>query len=107
MLTPEITNLVRTVVTGGAVTALALPLGNPSSSASKFVAASTTALEQAAEPSALDGVLEEARGELVLPCLKFMFSKVDTKLEREAKSQIEKYFDGDVDFAGICKVILR
>ena len=105
--TPEVCNIFRTVVIGGAVIATALPLGSLAESAASFVGASQAALEQAAEPSAIDAVLEPAKKELALPCVKYFFSKVDTKLEREAMTEIEEYFDGDVDFKGVCKYILN
>ena len=104
--TPEVCNIFRTVVIGGAVAGLALPLGSLADSTARFVGASQTALERTSEPSALEAALEPAKGELAIPCLKYFFSKVDSKLEREAETAISDYFDGDVDFKGVCKIIL-
>ena len=106
-LTPEVANIFRTVIVGGAIAATALPIGSLADSAAKFVSASQVALEKAAEPSAIDSALTPAKKELTMPCIKYFFSKRDSKLEREAKTSIEEYFDGDVDHAEICKIILQ
>ena len=104
--TPEVCNIFRTVVIGGAIAGTALPLGSLADSAANFVSASQAALEQAAEPSAIEAALEPAKKELALPCIKYFFSKRDSKLEREAETAISDYFDGDVAFGDVCKIIL-
>ena len=106
-LTPEVCNIFRTVVIGGAIASTALPIGSLADSAASFVSASQAALEKAAEPSAIEAALEPAKKELALPCVKYFFSKRDSKLEREAQTAIEEYFDGDVDFGDVCKIILK
>nr|BDD47429.1 hypothetical protein 7 [Pelagibacteraceae bacterium] len=105
--TPEVCNIFRTVVIGGAIAGTALPLGSLADSAARFVGASQAALEQAAEPSAIEAALEPAKAELALPCVKYFFSKRDSKLEREAQLAIDEYFDGDVDHGEVCKLLLQ
>ena len=105
--TPEVANIFRTVVIGGAIAGVALPLGSLADSAGRFVGASQAALEQAAKPSAIEAALEPAKAELAIPCVKYFFSKRDSKLEREAQTTIEEYFDGDVEFGDVCKLILQ
>ena len=106
IFTSGVCNIFRTIVIGGAIAATALPLGSLAESAASFVGASQTALEKAAKPTPLEAALEPAKEELVLPCIKYFFSKVDSKLERQAETEIEEYFDGEVDVKGVCKIIL-
>jgi hypothetical protein len=106
IFTSELCNIFRTIVIGGAITATALPIGSLAESAASFVGASQAALEKAAEPSVTEAAIAPAKAELALPCIKYFFSKVDSKLEREAMTTIEGYFDGEVDFKAVCKIIL-
>ena len=105
--TPELANIFRTVVIGGAIAGTALPLGSLAESAAQFVSASQAALEKASKPSPIDAALEPAKAELALPCVKYYFSKPDSKLEREAQTAIDKYFDGDIEHGDVCKIILQ
>jgi len=45
IFTPEVCNIFRTIVIGGAITATALPIGSLAESAASFVGASQAALE--------------------------------------------------------------
>ena len=47
----------------------------------------------------------EMKAELTRPCLDWAYSKPDSKLEREAKNEIDEYFDGEVNHAGVCKFV--
>ena len=105
--TPEVANIFRTVVVGGAIAATALPIGSLADSAASFVTSSQATLERAAKPSPLDAALEPAKEKLVMPCIKYYFSKRESKLERQAQTTIDEYFDGDVDHGEICKIILQ
>ena len=105
-ITPEIANIFRTVVIGGAIAGTALPLGSLADSTAKFVSASQAAIEKAAEPTAIAKVIKPAQEELTLPCLKYFFSKPDSKLERESKTAIDDFFGGEVDYGEVCKILL-
>ena len=47
------------------------------------------------------------RAELTKPCLSYLLSKGDSKLEREAKDEIDNYFGGDVNHGDVCKWVVR
>ena len=48
----------------------------------------------------------ELKAELTEPCLKYALSKVDSKLEREAKNEIDEVFGGEVNYQEACKWVL-
>ena len=47
-----------------------------------------------------------AKEELAGPCIRFMLSKNDSKLEREAKNDIEEVVGGPVDYRATCNWVL-
>jgi len=102
----DINNLVRTVVIGGAALVVGIPLANLSNQTSKLVSATATGVELAAKPDKSDEAWNKLKAELTLPCIKFLLSKEDTKLERESKTQIEGILGGDVDFITTCKAVV-
>ena len=61
----------------------------------------------ALEKTAANEVIDSLRGELVKPCLDYYVSKVDSKLEREAKNTIDDVMGGEVNHKGICDYILN
>jgi len=102
----DINNLVRTVVIGGAALVVGIPLANLSNQTSKLVSATAAGVELAAKPDKSDEAWNKLKAELTLPCIKFLLSKEDTKLERESKTQIEGILGGDVDFITTCKAVV-
>ena len=48
----------------------------------------------------------DVRAELTKPCLSYLLSKGDSKLEREAKDEIDTYFGGDVAHGDVCKWVI-
>ena len=56
--------------------------------------------------SAADGAQQSLKDELTVPCVKYMVSKVDSKLEREAQNQIDEILGGEVDYGNTCKWVL-
>ena len=48
-------------------------------------------------------VQNNVKEELAEPCLRYMLSKADSKLERAAKNDIDTVFGGEVDYANTCK----
>ena len=49
---------------------------------------------------------DSVKAELVEPCIKYLVSKVDSKLEREAKDQIDEALGGEVAYKEVCKWVL-
>ena len=58
------------------------------------------------EESKAEQVVAEHKDELIKACIDFRLSKVDTKLERQAKTAIDEYFDGEVDYNNTCRWVL-
>lgn len=53
-------------------------------------------------PSPVETVTRRLQSGLVEPCVDYMFSKGDSKLEREAKTELDDAFGGEVDHANVC-----
>ena len=51
-------------------------------------------------------ILQTNKNELTEACLRYRFTKGDSKLEREAKNAIDEHFDGEVLHAPVCAWIL-
>ena len=64
------------------------------------------ASRSAKEDSQPDGrsvVIEEAQAKAAPACVKWLVSKSDTKLEREAKNELDDLFGGEVNHEEVCK----
>ena len=48
----------------------------------------------------------DLKAELTESCLKYALSKVDSKLERESKNEIDEVFGGEVNYQEVCKWVL-
>ena len=48
----------------------------------------------------------DVKKDLAGPCIRFMLSKTDSKLERAAKDDIEEVVGGPVDFRATCNWVL-
>ena len=51
-------------------------------------------------------VQNRIKGELTEACVKYLVSKNDSKLEREAKTEIDEVLGGDVNYIETCKWVL-
>ena len=96
----NLNNIIRSV----AIAAVGLPL---SLGTNGFLSASTDALRSSTKESAQTAEYKSLRAELTSPCLKYLFSKVDSKLERNAKNTIDEAFGGEVDYKGVCNWIIE
>ena len=93
----NIENLVRT----GAVVLVGLPLALGVNSTLG------TLSELAKDSNAKDDAIAAFKADLTVPCLKYMMSKNDSKLEREAKDLIDEALGGEVNHGETCKYVLR
>ena len=96
----NLNNIIRSV----AIAAVGLPL---SLGTNGFLSASTDAIRSSTEESAQVAEYESLRADLTGPCLKYLFSKADSKLERNAKNTIDEAFGGEVDYKGVCNWIIE
>ena len=94
----NIENLVRS----GVVLAVGLPLTltvaslvNTTADLARITAPSVSSVEQ-----------QDLKDQLTVPCLKYLVSKTDSKLERDAKNDIDDVLGGEVDYGNTCKWVL-
>ena len=85
----NIENLVRSVV----VLVVTLPV----------TVAATVALGERPEPNVALETQNRIKAELTEPCLKYAVSKIDSKLEREAKNDIDDVLGGETNHKEVCK----
>ena len=95
----DINNIVRSV----AVAVVALPI---TLSLTGLVNVTAEAAREGLQDSAKEEVFESLRKDLTMPCINFRISKDDSKLEREAKNQIDEVFGGEVDYAKVCNAFV-
>ena len=94
----NIENLVRSGVVLVVGLPVALSLGGLTSSF-------TRAVDQASSnPTA--SATESLKADLAAPCVRYMLSKNDSKLEREAKTDIDDVLGGAVDYSATCNWVL-
>ena len=96
----NINSIIRSVAVIIVGLPVALSFGNLTNTTASVAA---LALEKTAANEVIDGL----RGDLVKPCLDYYVSKVDSKLEREAKNTIDDVMGGEVNHKGICDYILN
>ena len=53
-------------------------------------------------PSPVEVATRRVQAGLVEPCIDYMFAKNDSKLEREAKTELDEAFGGQVDYSNVC-----
>ena len=63
----------------------------------------TQATKVSSQDSLRNLEVELVQGQLTDACIKFVVAKADSKLEREAKTELDDYFGGDVNHAEVCK----
>ena len=51
-------------------------------------------------------IVSDLQAELTEPCIDYYVSKVDSKLERTAKNEIDEIMGGEVDYKGLCDYII-
>ena len=94
----NIENLVRSGVVLVVGLPVALSLGGLTNNFSRV-------LEQnASNPTA--SATDALKTRLAAPCLRYMLSKDDSKLEREAKTSIDEVMGGSVDYGNTCNWVL-
>ena len=95
----DITNIVRSA----AVLGCALPL---TISLAGLVNAGTDVARKSLEVSPAEQVLADLKNDLTKVCIDYRLSKADTKLERQAKNDIDERFDGEVLYGVTCSYVL-
>ena len=99
-LLSELNVNVASLVRSGVVLVLGVPVVFAVGAAFNETARST---RLAAEPDARTEVIEEYQGLAAEACVKYLVSKSDSKLEREAKTELDEAFGGEVNYQEVCK----
>ena len=102
----DINNIVRTVVGGAALLTLTIPLGGLASSVGRLADATTGGVIQNNEITGATRAYQKLTDDLTLPCIEYFVSKIDSKLEREAKNTIDDVMGGEVEYKALCNYIL-
>ena len=95
----DITNIVRSV----AFLIVGLPL---TFALAGRVNVGTEVARQKLVVSPSDQVLIDLKNDLTKVCIDYKLSKADTKLERQAKNDIDEAFDGEVLYNSTCNYVL-
>ena len=96
----HITNIVRSVVFLGCALPLTFALAGR-------VNVGTEAELKRLEVSEADQTIIDLKNKLTRLCIDYKLSKPDTKLERQAKNDIDEVFDGEVLYNTTCNFILK
>jgi len=97
-MTLNVENLVRS----GVVAAVGLPIAL---SLSGLVNA-TSQIASQTRPTAGDIAQTDLKDELATPCIRYLVSNEDSKLERESKNEIDEILGGEVSHSAVCKWVL-
>ena len=96
----DVGNIFRTIV----IMAVGLPF---SLSLTGALNANTALTKQRTITSQKAEVYKELQGQMVLPCIKYRVSKNDSKLEREAKNELDEIFGGEIVHGSACNFVLN
>ena len=99
-MTTMISNIVRSLAISGAVVGTTLPLTLALGGA---INSAVTQTITAAEPTELE-IIER---DLSKDCFRWMGSKADSDVEKDAESKIDKYMGGGVDYENVCDWVLN
>ncbi len=95
----DITNIIRSA----AFLVVGLPL---TFALAGRVNVGTEVARQELTVSPSDQVIVDLKNDLTKVCIDYKLSKVDTKLERQAKNDIDEVFDGEVLYNVTCSYVL-
>ena len=95
----DITNIIRSVAFLGCALPLTIALAGR-------VGVSTEVARQKLVVSPADQVIIDLKNDLTKVCIDYKLSKVDTKLERQSKNDIDEVFDGEVLYNVTCNYVL-
>tara|TARA_R110000868_G_scaffold4995_1_gene30955 strand:- start:360 stop:659 length:300 start_codon:yes stop_codon:yes gene_type:complete len=95
----DITNIVRSVAFLGCALPLTIALAGR-------VNVGTEVARQQLKVSPAEQVIIDLKNDLTKACIDYKLSKVDTKVERQSKNDIDEVFNGEVLYNNTCNYIL-
>ena len=100
----NVSSIVRSVALAAVGLPVALSFSGTLGSVSEAISASVADTVTGAE---VTKVQNDVRSDLAKPCLSYLLSKNDSKLERQSKDELDEYFGGNVNHAEVCKWVIR
>jgi hypothetical protein len=98
-LLSELNVNVSSLVRSGVVLLLGAPVVLGAGSAFNEIARAT---KQASQDDVRTIIIENYQGRAAEACVKYLVSKNDSKLEREAKTELDEVFGGEVNYKEVC-----
>ena len=99
----DINHLVRSA----AIAVVGIPLALSTSGLINVTAdAASRTTDRALERKEVDRVYDDYAAKLANACISWAVSKVDTKLEREAKNTIDEVMGGEVNYGKVCNAFV-
>ena len=102
----NIASVVRSVVIGGVALSFLGPIGGLTESWKNISNVQLATAQREAKVTALDVATDTLRSQLAMPCINWVFSDKDTKVETRAEDAINEVFEGDVDYRSVCQFVL-
>lgn len=100
----NVSSIVRSVALAAVGLPVALSFSGTLGSVSEAISASVADTVTGAE---VTKVQNDVRSDLAKPCLSYLLSKNDSKLERQSKDELDEYFGGNVNHGEVCKWVIR
>ena len=99
-LLSELNVNVSSLVRSGVVLVLGAPVVL---SLGTLFAQNADATRTANQPDARQETIDAYQGRAAEACVKYLVSKNDSSLEREAKTELDEVFGGEVNYGEVCK----
>jgi hypothetical protein len=99
----NISSIVRSIVIGGVGLPVALGFSGILNSASHYLKAGAESISS--ENARVDSQ-NNVKADLTKDCLSYLLSKNDSKLERDAKDEVDEYFGGEVSHKEVCNWVI-
>lgn len=100
-------SIVRSLVIGGVALSLVGPLGSLTASWRDMSALNLRVAERQSEMSSLESAKETLAAQATLPCIDWLLSESDSKVEKRAEAQLDEVFNGGVDYRAACQFVLN
>ena len=100
----NVSSIVRSLAIAAVGFPVALGVSGTLGSVSEAITASVSDTVTGAE---VTKVQNDVRSDLAKTCLSYLLSKNDSKLERQAKDELDEYFGGNVNHGEVCKWVIQ
>ena len=99
---------VSSIVRSAAIAIVGLPVAfGVSGTLGSVSQAITASVSDTVTNAEVTRVQNDVRSDLSKTCLSYLLSKDDSKLERQAKDELDEYFGGNVNHSEVCKWVIQ